>query len=122
MHTAATQELQSALKSAGINHDPTYAEYAGYTSVLLLVQGLQAAGTNPTPAGLIRALSGITDFTAGGLYGSHHLDLSQRNNDVTGVDNCYWITKLSGSTFNLVANADPICGTVIPGKTVSASS
>ena len=122
MHTAATTEFQDALKSVGINHDPTYAEYAGYTSVLLLVQGLQAAGANPTQAGLIHALSGITAFTAGGLFGSHHLDMSQRNNVVLGVDNCYWITKLSGSTFDLVPNADPICGTVIPGKTISASS
>jgi ABC-type branched-subunit amino acid transport system substrate-binding protein len=122
MHTAATQEFQNALKTVGIDHDPTYAEYAGYTSVLLLVQGLQAAGASPTQAGLIHALSGVTDFTAGGLYGSHHLDLSQRSNDVLGVDNCYWITKLSGSTFDLVASADPICGTVISGKTVSASS
>jgi ABC-type branched-subunit amino acid transport system substrate-binding protein len=122
MHTAATGQFQDALKAVGINHDPTYAEYAGYTSVLLLVQGLQAAGSNPSQAGLIHGLSGITDFTAGGLFGSHHLDLSQRSNDVVGVDNCYWITKLSGSTFDLVSNADPICGTVIPGKTVSASS
>ncbi len=83
---------------------------------------VQAAGATPTHASLISALSGIHDFTAGGLYGSHHLDINDRTNFVQGVDNCYQITKLSGSTFQLVPGADPICGTVVPGKTVSASS
>ncbi len=122
MHTAATQQFQNALKAAGVTHDPTYAEYIGYTSVAMLVQGLQGAGSNPSQAALITSLSGIHAFTAAGLFGSHTLDLGQRHNAVLGVDNCFWVTKLSGSTFGLVANADPICGTVIPGKTVSASS
>ncbi len=122
MHTAATEQFQSDLKAVGITHDPTYAEYAAYTAVALFVQGLQGAGSNPTSADLIKSLGNIHDFTSAGLFGSHKLDMSQRTNVGTGVDNCYWITKLSGSTFQLVANADPICGTVIPGKTVSASS
>jgi hypothetical protein len=67
-------------------------------------------------------LSGIHHFTAGGLYGTHSLDINDRTGIVSGVDNCYWITQLSGSTFKLVSGADPICGTVIPGKTVSPSS
>jgi hypothetical protein len=33
-----------------------------------------------------------------------------------------YVTKLSGQNFLLVPNADPICGTEIPGKSVSASS
>ncbi len=122
MHTSATQQLQSDLKAVGIDHDPTYAEYVGYTSVALLVDGLQAAGSNPTQAGLIKALDGIHSFTAAGLFGSRSIDMSQRTNVAIGVDNCYWITKYSGSIFQLVANADPICGTIVPGKTVSASS
>jgi branched-chain amino acid transport system substrate-binding protein len=122
MHTAATERFANALKSAGVTGDPTQLEYFGYVSVLLLVQALQAAGATPTHASLISALSGIHAFTAGGLYGSHQLDINDRANIVSGVDNCYWITKLSGSTFQLVPGADPVCGTVVPGKTVSASS
>jgi ABC-type branched-subunit amino acid transport system substrate-binding protein len=122
MDTPATKQFRAALKSIGVTTDPTYGEYAGYTSVALLVQGLEAAGVNPTRPALINALSGITDFNAAGLYGSHTLDMGDRSTAAVGVDNCYWITKLSGSTFQLVRGADPVCGTVIPGKTVSPSS
>ena len=122
MHTAATQQFQSALKSVGITGDPTYGEYVGYTSIAMLVQGLQAAGSSPSHAGLIKALSGITNFNAAGLFGNHTLNLGQRTGIVVGVDNCQWVTKLSGSTFEPVGGAIPICGSVIPGKTVSPSS
>jgi ABC-type branched-subunit amino acid transport system substrate-binding protein len=122
MNTAATQQAQAAFKTIGITTDPTYAEYAGYTSIALLVLGLDAAGPNPSHAALISALSGIKDFNAAGLFGSHKLDLGNRANVGVGVDNCFWVTKLVGSTFQLVQGADPICGTIIPGKTVSGSS
>jgi ABC-type branched-subunit amino acid transport system substrate-binding protein len=122
MHTAATEQLQSDLKSVGINHDPTYAEYVGYTSVALLVDGLNAAGSSPSQAKLITAFDGLHNFNAAGLFGSRSIDMSQRTNVAIGVDNCYWITKLTGTTFGLVANADPICGSIIPGKSVHASS
>ncbi|HXW35276.1 MAG TPA: ABC transporter substrate-binding protein [Acidimicrobiales bacterium] len=119
MQTAATQQFQSNLKAVGVHGDPTYGEYVGYTSIGLLVQGLEAAGSSPTQASLIKGLSGITNFNALGLFGSHTLDLSDRTATVIGVDNCYWITKLSGSTFDLVPGMDPICGTIVQGKTVS---
>lgn len=121
MHTAATQQLENALKSVGVKGEPTYAEYNGYASVLLLVQGLKAAGSNPTQASLITALSGIHSFNPGGLYGSHDVDINDRVNEVGGPDNCEWIVKLVGQGFQLVSGAEPICGTVVPGKTVSAS-
>lgn len=122
MNTPATQQFQSNLRAVGVHGDPTFGEYGGYTSVALLVQGLQAAGSNPTQAGLIRALSGIKDFNAAGLFGSRTIDMSQRTKTIIGVDNCYWLTRLSGSKFDLVPGMDPICGSVIPGKTINVSS
>lgn len=122
MHTAATEQFQSDLLKAGVTGDPTFGEYGGYTSMALLVAGLQAAGSNPTQAGLIKALSGAKSFNAAGLFGSHTLDLSQRSKTIIGVDNCYWITRFSGTTFHLVPGMDPICGTIIPGKTINVSS
>ena len=122
MHTPATEQFASDLSAAGIRGEPTFAMYNGYISVGLVVQGLMAAGANPTRAALISALSTIHDFTALGLYGDHKLDINDRAHIASGVDNCTWMTKLSGSTFQLVPGADPICGTVIPGVTVSPSS
>jgi ABC-type branched-subunit amino acid transport system substrate-binding protein len=122
MHTAATEQFTKILKKVGINEDPTYAEYIGYTSIALLDQGLKAAGSNPTQPKLIRALAGIKSFNAVGLFGNRSLNLGQRTNIAIGVDNCYWVTKLSGSKFLLVPGADPICGSIIPGKTVAPAS
>jgi ABC-type branched-subunit amino acid transport system substrate-binding protein len=122
MHTAATEQFQSALRAIGITNDPTYGEYAGYTSMALLVQALKAAGPNPSHGALIAALNGVKGFDAAGLLGSHTFDPSNRASTATGIDGCIYITKLSGSSFQLVPGADPICGHLIPGKTISPSS
>ena len=118
MHTAATEKFANALKSAGVTGAPTYGEYAGYTSMALLVQALHTAGAHPSHAALISALSGVTGFNAWGLLGSHSFGMADRAATATGVDGCLWVTKLSGSSFQLVPGADPICGSVIAGKTV----
>ena len=121
MNTPATQQFVTALKNVGVTNVPSEAEYNGYLSVLLLLQGLQAAGSNPTHASLITALSGIHAFTAGGLFGTHTMDINNRTDIIGGPDNCEWVTKLVGTNFQLVPGADPVCGTNT-GKTVSASS
>jgi branched-chain amino acid transport system substrate-binding protein len=124
MNTPATQQLQSALKTyAGVNGDPTFAEYLGYLSVDALVQGLKAAGSSPTQGAVINALLGMNNYTGAGLYGSHSVafDLAGRG-QTSGADGCEWITQYQGSTFHLVPGMDPICGSIIPGLKVSASS
>ena len=117
MHTAATEAMQAALATyAGVHTDATFAEYCGYLSIIGLVQGLQGAGANPTQSSLIKSLSHITDWQAAGLWGGHFsVDWGQRP---PGPTECIWMTKLSGSTFHLIAGADPVCGKVIPGKSV----
>jgi branched-chain amino acid transport system substrate-binding protein len=122
MNTAATQQLKSALAAIGINGDPTYAEYSGYASVALLLDALKMTGANPTRSDLLTALNNVKGYNAAGLFGDHSFDLSDRTSSAVGVDACIYVTKLSGSSFQLVAGADPICGTEIQGKSVSASS
>lgn len=122
MQTTATKQFAADVKSAGIKTEPTYAAYNGYISVGLLVRALKAAGANPTSASLITALSGIHDWDAVGLFGSHKLDINDRENIVAGADNCQWIAKLEGSTFKPVPGAIPVCGDIVPGKTVAAAS
>ncbi|HUO49880.1 MAG TPA: ABC transporter substrate-binding protein, partial [Acidimicrobiales bacterium] len=122
MKTAATQAFQKDLKTAGVTTDPTYAEYAGYTAVALFVAGLKAAGvTGPSSQQLISALASIKAFDAAGLLGTHTLNMAQRTGIVSGPDNCFYMTKAQSGGFVTVSGADPICGTVIPGKTVSAA-
>jgi ABC-type branched-subunit amino acid transport system substrate-binding protein len=117
MHTAATEKFAAALKATGGTDAPGLPTYDGYASILMLVQGLKAAGANPTHASLIAALSKIHSFNAGGLLGDHPLDPNDRVNN--GDGNCQWATKLVGDTFELVKGALPMCGEILPGKTVS---
>ena len=124
LHTAATEQLTNAMKTyAGVKTEPTFAEYQGYTSVEALVDGLKAAGSNPTQASLIDALLKMGTFSGGGLYGPGHsvgFALDDRGK-VSGADNCAYILKFSDSAFHLVPGMDPICGKTIPGQTVSTS-
>ena len=122
MHTAATEQFIKYAKDAGISGDPTYAEYDAYAAVALLVQGLQGAGSSPTQAKLISALSSVHNFDAAGLLGSQSVDFANRTASPLGPGNCLYFAKLSGSSFQLVAGAEPLCGSLIPGKTVSPPS
>lgn len=122
MHTAATKQFASALADIGIKEDPTYGEYVGYASVAMLVQALQSTGASPTSASLLTALKGIKSFNAWGLLGSKNtFEPSDKAAQVIGTP-CVYYTRLEGTKFNLVSGADPICGTLIPGVTVSAAS
>ncbi|MBL7550497.1 ABC transporter substrate-binding protein [Frankia sp. AgB1.9] len=122
MQTAATKAFESDLKAGGVTTAATYASYNGYVSTGLLVRALKAAGANPSQSSLITALSGIHDWDAMGLFGGHKVDINDRENIVGGANNCSWITKLEGSTFKLVPGATPMCGDLVPGKTVAAAS
>jgi ABC-type branched-subunit amino acid transport system substrate-binding protein len=117
MHTTATEQMANALaKYAGIHNDPTFAEYLAYLSVLGLVQGLQGDGGNVSSSALIKSLANITDYTASGLWGGiQSVDWGTRP---MGSKSCYWMTQFSGTTFHLVPGADPVCGYIIPGKSV----
>ena len=120
MNTAATRQFQSDLKSAGFTQIPSLAIYGGYLSIVLLVRGLKAAGSTTDHAALITALSNIHDWDSAGLFpDGKTMDINDRENIITGVDNCEFATKLVGTTFQLVKGADPICGKDT-GQTVSA--
>jgi ABC-type branched-subunit amino acid transport system substrate-binding protein len=123
MNTAATQQMSKDMKSAGVPVDqPTYGQYAGYLSVGLLVQALQGSGGSTSSAKLIDSLSNIHDWNGVGLFGDQKVDINNRTDFVAGPNNCMWVAKLEGKTFTAVKSASPICGKLIPGKTVSSSS
>ncbi|MGO8859626.1 MAG: ABC transporter substrate-binding protein [Acidimicrobiales bacterium] len=126
MHTAATERFVNAMKTyAHIPSDEiTDNEYIGFLSVDALVTGLKAAGGHPSQSQLINTMLGIRHYDAAGLWGTHTegFAMDQRGIGSGGPDNCAWFVKWTGGSFQLVSGADPICGTVVAGKTVSASS
>ena len=57
MHTTATEQFQAAMKTyAGIKEDPTLNQYIGFLSVVGFVDGLKAAGADPSQAKFIDAM------------------------------------------------------------------
>ena len=111
------------MNAAGITaNQATYAQYAGYSSVGLLVQALKSTGKNPSNSNIIAALSNIHDFNSMGLYGGMKLDINNRTDFVAGPNNCAFVAKFEGNSFVAVKGMQPICGKVVPGKTVSSSS
>jgi branched-chain amino acid transport system substrate-binding protein len=123
MHTPATVELVNAMQTYAHVPPPeiTDTEYISYLAVNALVTGLRAAGSNPTQQQVINAMLGVRSWNAAGLYGAHlqGFAMDQRGGG-SGADNCLWVVQWLGSTFHLVPGADPVCGNVVPGKTVSA--
>ena len=124
LQTPATKQLVNTMQTyAGVPAEQiTNDAIQGYMSIDGVVLGLKAAGSNPTQASFIDAMLGIRTYNGAGLYGSHSIGfaMDQRGHGTAGADNCLWAVQWSGSSFHLVPGAQPICGTVIPGKTVSA--
>jgi branched-chain amino acid transport system substrate-binding protein len=66
-------------------------------------------------------MQGITHYNGAGLYGTHSVSFALAGRGLTsGADNCFWVTQYIGNSFHLVPGADPVCGTLIPGKKVAA--
>jgi ABC-type branched-subunit amino acid transport system substrate-binding protein len=121
LHTPATEKFQTALRTyAGDAGEPTLDDYVGYLSVDALVAGLKAAGSNPSPQTLIKAMGGITNYGAEGLLGDHSINwLVGQRVETSSV--CFWVTQYLGSAFHPIPGAIPYCGDILPGKTVTAS-
>lgn len=123
MQTAATKQMASDLKSAGVvTTQATYAQYAGYLSVGLLVRALKGAGADPSNSSIVKSLNAYHSWDGLGLFGDHAIDINDRNSYVAGPNNCFWVTRLEGKTFAFVSGVNPVCGQLIPGATVSPSS
>jgi branched-chain amino acid transport system substrate-binding protein len=119
MHTPATEKFEAALKKAGYDGEPGLGEYLAYTAVDAFVAGLKAAGANVTQASLISALLTLRSYNPAGLYGDHTIGFAMDQRGLGGAgNNCLYYTQFKGKTFSLVPGADPVCGTVIPGKKV----
>lgn len=122
LQTAATKQMASDLTKAGFTTAaPSYGQYVGYLSMGLLVAGLKGAGDTLDKASLLTSLSNFHQWDGVGLFGSKVIDVNNKTAYVEGIDNCTWLTKFVGTSFQTVKGGEPICGTVVPGKTVSAS-
>jgi branched-chain amino acid transport system substrate-binding protein len=109
----ATKAMQAAfLKYDHYSGDPDFGWYQGWTSMDLMIKGLEVAGQNPTRQSFISNLRQVTSYDAGGLVATP-LDYTQFGKAPASL--CAWYVRLEGAQFVLTpSDGKPVCGTVIP--------
>jgi branched-chain amino acid transport system substrate-binding protein len=118
---AGTKQMVSALQKyekRAPSDFPTYDVYEAWVGADLMIKGLEEAGKNPTPAGVIKSLRGVTSYDANGL-----LPTPINYSTIFGHDekSCQWILKAEKSGF-VLTSPQPICGSDIPGTSTESSS
>jgi len=111
---AGTREMQAALEKYDhytSSDFPSFSESNGWLGADLMIKGIEGAGSNPTRAGVIKALRSIKDYNGNGL------DPNTINfSTVFGHDLpiCVWTLRAEKKGF-VPTQSTPTCGTDIPG-------
>ena len=117
--TPATKAFQDALATYANSTDiPSFAEYIGWMTTDLFIAGLKLAGANASAADFISKLRAGT-WDGGGLQKPENFANPIPAASGLGSQNCTNILKLTSGKFVPVANAVPICGTIIDGAKVT---
>jgi branched-chain amino acid transport system substrate-binding protein len=123
LHSAAGNQMEAALKKYEGQTEPYSEDQApGWVIASAMIQGLQAAGRNPTRASFMAAMKGITDFTADGLSVAPTDFATAAGAGATGAGpppgDCVYTEQLHGTTY--VANPTPICGGLVPNSNANS--
>jgi len=119
---AGTKQMASALQKyehRSPSDFPTYDIYEAWVGADLMIKGLELAGKNPTSAGVIKSLRGVTSYNANGLL-PQPLDYAT-NFGHDEKESCQWILQAKKSGFALTSK-QPVCGGDIPGTSTESSS
>jgi hypothetical protein len=120
---AGTKAMQSALEKYdhfSKTQFPTLNQYEAWVGADLMMQGLQAAGKNPTSAAVIKDLRSVKSYNGDGLLPVPLNYSTNFGHDTSPA--CGWFLRATKSEFALVSKK-PFCGTDIPGtQTATASS
>jgi branched-chain amino acid transport system substrate-binding protein len=118
---AGTKQMQAAMeKYDGYTKSdfPSFSEDEAWLGADLMIKGLQLAGPNPTKAGVIKALRGITSYNGNGLLPQswdYATDFGQDS-----AKSCAWLMQAGKSGFTAVSS-QPFCGSDIP-RTATANA
>jgi branched-chain amino acid transport system substrate-binding protein len=124
LNTPGTIAENAAMKKYGHFTNPAdFVSSSGYAVGLLVIRGLEAAGPNPTRAGLIKNLRAVKNYTADGLLPvpvnfAKALKPAFQPPNSFAYGNCQWVLKVEGKKF-VPLSSTPICGKLF---TAAASS
>ena len=108
-------------KYAGFNSTqfPSYSQNEAWAGADLMIKGLLLDGPNPTRAGVISKLRGVTSYNANGLL-PQSFDYST-NFGKNPPQSCFWVVKAEKTGFTPASNP-PFCGTDLPHTSTASSS
>ncbi len=114
---AGTQQMQAALQK--YEHFkpgafPNFSQYESWLGADLMIKGLQMAGKNPTHAGVISALRGLTNYTGNGILAQSINYSNDFGHDLAKSCGWYMIAEKNGF---VPSSSQPFCGTDLPGTT-----
>jgi branched-chain amino acid transport system substrate-binding protein len=114
LKTKATKQFQADLKKyADYEGVPDFGQYTGYIAADLALQGLEAAGKNPTREGFIDATKGLGTFDAAGMS-CQPVDISRANFGKPPPQTCGWYMRVQDGRFTpYPANGKPVVGKLV---------
>jgi branched-chain amino acid transport system substrate-binding protein len=117
---AGTKQMAAALQKyehRAPSDFPTYNIYESWVGADLMINGLELAGKNPTSAGVIKSLRGVTSYNANGLLPTSFDYATDFGHDAKQT--CEWILQAKKSGFALTSQT-PTCGSDIPGTSTAS--
>jgi branched-chain amino acid transport system substrate-binding protein len=111
---ATIAEQQAFQKYENFSGIPNLNWSYGWLTADLFIQGLKAAGQNPTRASFISGLHNVTNWDGGGLLPAP-VDLSLTGFGKFPSQSCQWYVKLQGSSFVPQNGGKPVCGQILTG-------
>jgi len=114
---AGTEQMQAALEKYEhfkSSQFPSFSQYESWLGADLMIKGLQAAGNNPTRAGVEHALRNLTNYTGNGLLATPINFSTIFGHDPAKSCGWYMIAEKHGF---VPASSQPFCGTDLPNTT-----
>ena len=118
---AGTQQMAAALQKyehRAPSDFPTFNIYEAWLGADLMIKGLELAGKNPTRAGVITALHGVTSYNGNGLLPNPINYKTTFGHDLP--KSCEWVLQARKTGFALISKT-PVCGSDIPGTSTASA-
>jgi branched-chain amino acid transport system substrate-binding protein len=123
LKTKATKQFQADLKKyAGLEGVPDYGQQTGYITCDMMIQGLKAAGENPTRRGFIDGLRGLGTYDQAGLA-CRPVDISLEGYGTAAPTACGWFVQVEDGKFVLFPkNGKPIESKLLEESTTATTT
>jgi ABC-type branched-subunit amino acid transport system substrate-binding protein len=109
----AIKEFQANLKKyAGLTGVPDYGTYTGYIACDMMIEGLAAAGKNPTRQSFVDGVRGLGQYDGAGLTCAP-VDVSIENFGKIAPTSCSWFVNIKNGKFNVLNGGKPITGKLV---------